>query len=97
MMAMIDCALHLLITRAVTIAALLLLLVCRISAQDGGCNPDPPNTLLPSGPVQDSSRKNLLNNNVPIILLDEGVPDTLFRPLIGGYGTDTWVAFRVSG
>ena len=59
-------------------------------------NPDPPNTLLPSGPVQDSSRKNLLNNNVPIILLDEGVPDTLFRPLIGGYGTDTWVAFSES-
>ena len=70
---------------------LLLLLVCSFSAsaQDGGCSPDPPNTLISSRPA------NLLSSNVPIILLD-GLPDTTFRSLIGGYSTDTWTVFSES-
>ena len=69
---------------------LLLLLVCWFSsAQDGGCSPDPPNTLMPSGPA------NLLSNNVPRIRVD-GEPDTRFRPVIGGYGTDPWAVFSES-
>ena len=96
-MATMDCVLHhLQILRVLTVAALLLLVCWCSSAQDGGCNPHPPNTLLPSGPIQDGSRRNLLSNNVPIILHGEGVPDTRFRPLIGGYGTDTWAVFSES-
>ena len=69
---------------------LLLLLVCWFSsAQDGGCSPDPPNTLISSRP------SNLLSNNVPRILMDS-VPDTRFRPLIGGYGICTWAVFSES-
>ena len=56
------------------------------SAQDGGCSPDPPDTLMPSRPA------NLLSNNVPMILADDGI----FRPLIGGYGTDPWAVFSES-
>ena len=76
----------------------LLLLVCRYSsAQDGGCSPDPPNTLMPSGPFKDANnRRNLLSNNVPVILTDSNVAVTLFRPLIGGYGTNTWAVFSES-
>ena len=67
-----------------------LLLVCWFSsAQDGGCSPDPPNTLMPSRP------SNLLNNSVPKIL-DGGATDTTFRPLIGGHGTDPWAVFNES-
>ena len=72
------------------VTILLLLLVCWFSsAQDGGCSPDPPNTLFSSRPA------NLLSNNVPRILMDS-VPDTTFRSLIGGYGTYTWVVFSES-
>ena len=68
----------------------LLLFMCRYSsAQDGGCSPDPPSTLTSSLPY------NLLSNNVPIILTI-GAPDTIFRPLIGGYGTDPWAVFSES-
>ena len=93
-MATLDCALHQQISRVLTIAALLLLITSAqlSSAQDGGCSPDPPNTLLPSGPIQDGKGKNLLSNNVPIIM-NGGVP---FRPLIGGYGTDPWAVFSES-
>ena len=64
-----------------------LLLVCWFSsAQDGGCSPDPPNTLISSRPA------NLLNNNVPKILASDGI----FRPLIGGYGFDPWAVFSES-
>ena len=74
----------------------LLLLMCRYSsAQDGGCSPDPPNTLIPSGPVDGGNRRNLLSNNVPVIVMDSA-PDTTFRPLIGGYGTNTWAVFSES-
>ena len=67
-----------------------LLLVCWFSsAQDGGCSPDPPNTLMPSRPDY------LQNNNVPVILMDS-VADTTFRPLIGGYGFDPWAVFSES-
>ena len=55
-------------------------------AQNGGCLPDPPKPLKLSQPG------NLLSNNVPRILTD-GEPDTRFRPLIGGYGTDPWAVF----
>ena len=67
---------------------LLLLLVCSFSAsaQDGGCSPDPPNTLISSRPA------NLLSNNVPKILVYDGI----FRPLIGGYGFDPWTLFSES-
>ena len=61
----------------------LLLFMCRYSsAQDGGCSPDPPNTALNS-----SHPTHLLSNNVPKILMD--TPDSIFRLVIGGYGTDT--------
>ena len=67
-----------------------LLLVCWFSsAEDGGCSPDPPDTLISSRPA------NLLSNNVPVILMD-GVPDTTFRSLIGGYGFDPWTVFNES-
>ena len=58
-------------------------------AQDGGCCPDPPNTLMPS------RHANLLSNNVPRIVMDSQ-PDTRFRPFIGGYGTDAWAVFSES-
>ena len=79
------------------VVLLLLLLMCRYSsAQDGGCSPDPPNTLIPSGPFEGANRRNLLSNNVPVILTDSNVAVTLFRPLIGGYGTNTWSVFSES-
>ena len=72
------------------------LLVCTYSsAQDGGCSPDPPALLMPSGPFHGAYRKNLLSNNVPVILTG-GVPDTIYRPLIGGYGTNIWAVFSES-
>ena len=65
----------------------LLLLFCwSSSAQDGGCSPDPPNTLMPSRP------DNLLNNNVPK-LLNDSASDAVYRILIGGHGTTAWVVF----
>ena len=75
-----------------TVVLMLLLLLCRYSSaqNDGGCSPDPPNTLISSQPA------NLLNNYVPRILMDSSVPDTIFRPLIGGYGTNTWAVFSES-
>ena len=70
------------------LAILLLLLVCSFStsAQDGGCSPDPPNTLMPSHP------HHLLSNNVPKILADDGI----FRTVIGGYGYDPWAVLDES-
>ena len=63
-----------------------LLLVCWFSsAQDGGCSPDPP-TLISSRPA------GLQSKNVPKILADVGI----FRPVIGGYGTDPWAVFNES-
>ena len=56
---------------------------------DGGCSPDPPSTLTSSHPIH------LLSNNVPVILTG-GASDTIFRPLIGGYGTNTWAVFSES-
>ena len=70
---------------------LLLAIVCRYSsAQDGGCSPDPPNTLNSSHPTH------LLSNNVPKILTGDASLNTIFRPLIGGYGTNTWAVFSES-
>ena len=69
--------------RLTALTVVLLLLVCWSSAQDGGCSPDPPNTLMPSRP------DNLLSNNVPMILAVDGT----FRPVIGGRGTDPWAVF----
>ena len=68
----------------------LLLPVCWFlsSAQDGGCSPDPPNTLISSRPAT------LLSNKVPKILTDGGT--VTFRPLIGGHGTTSWVVFSES-
>ena len=82
--------LTLIMLSSVKVVVLLLLLMCRYSsAQDGGCSPDPPNTLTGSHPTH------LLSNNVPVILLG-GASDTIFRPLIGGYGTNTWAVFSES-
>ena len=66
----------------------MLLLLCWSSSaeDDGGCSPDPPNALMPSHP------NNLLSNKVPKILASDGI----FRPVIGGYGTDTWAVFSES-
>ena len=75
--------------RLTALTVVLLLLVCWSSAQDGGCSPDPPNTLIGSHPA------NLLSDNVPRILINS-LPDTRFRPLIGGYGTDPWAVFSES-
>ena len=95
-LSLMDCA-KLLRVGLITLIVLLLLLMCRYSsAQDGGCSPDPPNTLIPSGPVDGGNRRNMLSNNVPVILPDSGVPDTIFRSLIGGYGINTWAVFSES-
>ena len=76
--------------RLTVLTIVLLFFLCRYSsAQDGGCSPDPPNTLIGSHPTY------LLSNNVPTILTG-GAPDTIFRPLIGGYGTNTWAVFSES-
>ena len=84
--------------RLTVLTIVLLFLMCRYSsAQDGGCSPDPPSTLIPSGPFEGSDRRNLLSNNVPVILTCcSGVPVTVYRPLIGGHGTDTWAVFSES-
>ena len=64
-----------------------LLLVCWFSsAQDGGCSPDPPNTLISSRPA------GLQSDNVPKILAIV----RNFRLVIGGYGTDPWAVFSES-
>ena len=71
----------------IKIVLFVLLLVCWFSsAQDGGCSPDPPNTLISSRPA------NLLSNNVPKILPGDGI----FRTLIGGYSFDPWAVFSES-
>ena len=75
-------------TNKVVLFVPLLVYLCWFSsAQDGGCTPDPPNTLI--------SSTNLLSNNVPRILMDS-VQDTRFRPLIGGHGTSSWAVFSES-
>ena len=72
-------------------AIVLLFFLCRYSsAQDGGCSPDPPSTLTSSNPTS------LLSNNVPKILTADASLNTIFRPLIGGYGTDSWAVFSES-
>ena len=76
----------------------LLLLMSRFSTAqaNGGCSPNPPNTLIPSGPVDGGNRKNLLSNNVYVPVILTSAPDMRFRPLIGGYGTDSWAVFNES-
>ena len=72
-----------------TLAALAVLLhLCRYSSAQGGCSPAPPNSLISGGP---SSA--LRSNNVPNILT-ESVPATLFRVVVGPYGTDPWAVFN---
>ena len=73
------------------VVLLLLAIVWRYSsAQDGGCSPHPPDTLISSHSTQ------LLSNNVPVILTCCDVPFKIYRPLIGGYGTDPWAVFSES-
>ena len=60
------------------------------SAVQGGCSPAPP-TLMSSGPSGA-----LRSNNVPNILIPHAsvkAPNTLFRPVVGGHGTDPWSVF----
>ena len=87
-LSLMDCT-KLLRVGLITLIVLLLFMCRYSSAQDGGCSPDPPNTSTYSQPA------NLLNNNVPKILMDSP-SDTIFRSLIGGYGTNTWAVFSES-
>ena len=77
---------------AVTVVVLLRL-VCRYSSAQGGCSPAPPPNILISGGPPGALR----SNNVPNILIPNPVsaiaPNTLFRPVIGGHGTDPWSVF----
>ena len=79
-------------THLVAVMSMMLILVCssRYSfAQDGGCSPSPPVTLVSSG-----TSGGLRNNNVPFIA-NTG-PENILRPLIGGYGTDSWAVFSAT-
>ena len=73
------------------VTVIVLLFVCRYSSAQGGCSPAPPNTLISGGPSG-----TLRSNNVPNILLPHQsaiAPNTLFRPVVGGHGTDPWSVF----
>ena len=69
-----------------------LLLVCRYSSAQGGCSPAPPGSLISGGPPGAQR-----SNNVPNILIPNPLsavaPTTLFRPVVGGHGTDPWAVF----
>ena len=70
------------------VMVVLLLLICRhSSAQGAGCSPTPPSTLISGGPGS------LRSNNVPKILTHSLPTTTIFRPVVGGYGTDPWAVF----
>ena len=74
-----------------TCTVVVLLLVYRYSSAQGGCSPAPPNTLISGGPPGA-----LRSNNVPNIQLPHPSaisPNTLFRPVVGGHGTDPWSVF----
>ena len=73
------------------IAVAALLLLCRFSSAQngGGCSPSLPTSLLSSG-----QPGNLWSNRVPMILTDG--PKDILRPLIGGYGTDSWAMFSTT-
>ena len=88
----VSCMMAVVDTVRLTVPAIVLLfLLCRYSsAQDGGCSPDPPNTLISSYPTS------LLSNYVPVIFTGTSVPDTIFRPQVGGHGTDPWAVFSES-
>ena len=70
------------------LTVVVLLLVCRYSSAQGGCTPTPPNTLISGGPFGA-----LRNNNVPNIITSGGVPNTLFRPVVGPHTMDPWAVF----
>ena len=80
--------------KSAIVALVLVLLHLRrysASAVQGGCSPAPPNTLMSSGPSGA-----LRSNNVPNILIPHAsvnAPNTLFRPVVGGHGTDPWSVF----
>ena len=71
------------------VALLVLLLVFRYSSAQGGCSPDPPNTLISGGPSGA-----LRSNNVPTILTEHLPSTTIFRVVIGGQGADSWAVFN---
>ena len=70
-----------------TIPVTVLLLVCRYytAAQDGGCIPSPPSTLI-------SSSGSLFSNNVPMINAQAGI----LQPIVGGHHTDSWAVFSAT-
>ena len=71
----------------VVISVTVLLLVCRYytAAQDGGCSPSPPSTLINSSGI-------LFSNYVPIINAQAGI----LQPIVGGHRTDSWAVFSVT-
>ena len=75
--------------RPVVIPVTVLLLVCRYytAAQDGGCSPSPPSTLISSGPSG-----SLFSNNVPMI----NAQPKIFQPIVGGHRTDSWAVFSAT-
>ena len=75
--------------RPVVIPVTVLLLMCRYytAAQDGGCSPSPPSTLINSGPSG-----SLFSNKVPMINAQAGI----FQPIVGGHRTNSWVVFSTT-
>ena len=76
---------------AYAILVTVLLLMCKYytAAQDGGCSPSPPSTLISSGPSE-----GLFSNNVPkIYTLSDAKPIQL---LVGGHRTDPWAVFSAT-
>ena len=77
-----------------TIPVTVLLLMCRYytAAQDGGCSPSPPSTLINSGPTG-----SLFNNFVPkintVYVENKNEINNILQPIVGGHRTDSWAVF----
>ena len=58
-----------------------------LAAQDGGCSPSPPSSLISSGPSG-----SLFSNKVPMI----NAQANILQPIVGGHRTDSWAVFSAT-